>query len=88
MPRKPRLQTRAENDTAEAVESYADDHDIGESEAVRRLIRAGLIEQGYADEIGVASGRGTLEQTMTLKGVIATVAVAVAVTFLLLQFGL
>lgn len=88
MPRKPRLQTRAENDTAEAVGDYADEHDIGESEAVRRLIRTGLTEQGYADEIGVASDRGTLEQTMTVKGAIATVAVAVAVTFLLVQFGL
>lgn len=83
MGRKPRLQTRAENDTAAAVEAYADDHDIGESEAVRRLIRAGLIEQGHADEIGVASGRGTLEQQVTLKGVIATVAVAAALTYLL-----
>mgnify|MGYP007091107762 CR=1 FL=1 len=73
MPRKPRLQTRAENDTANAVEAYADEHDIGESEAVRR--------QGY--EIGVATKRGTLEQEVTVKGVIATVAVAVALTFLL-----
>ena len=88
MPRKPRLQTRAENDTANAVEAYADEQDIGESEAVRRLIRAGLIENGYADEIGVAARRGTLEQEVTVKGVIATVAVAVAVTFLLVQFGL
>jgi len=83
MPRKPRLQTRAENDTANAVEAYADEHDIGESEAVRRLIRAGLIEQGYADEIGVATRRGTLEQEVTVKGVIATVAGAVVLTLLL-----
>jgi hypothetical protein len=83
MPRKPRLQTRAENDTANAVEAYADDHDIGESEAVRRLIRAGLIENGYADEIDVPTRRGTLEQTITVKGMIATLLIAVATTYAL-----
>lgn len=83
MPRKPRLQTRAENDTANAVEAYADEHDIGESEAVRRLIRAGLIENGYADEIGVATRRGTLEQEITLKAAIATVVVVGILAYLL-----
>ena len=83
MPRKPRLQTRAENDTAEAVEAYADEQDIGESEAVRRLIRAGLIENGYADEIGVATRRGALEQEITLKAAIAMVVVVGTLAYLL-----
>jgi len=76
-----KVQTRCDGDTIEAIENYCDDHDVSQSEATRRLIRAGLIEQGY--EIDVATKRGTLEQEVTVKGVIATVAVAVALTFLL-----
>jgi hypothetical protein len=37
-----RYQTRLPTDDAERVDDYAENHDISESEAVRRLIRAGL----------------------------------------------
>ena len=44
-----RIQTRADADTLEQVEQYADDKDISYSEAVRRLVRTGLIEKGYRE---------------------------------------
>ena len=44
-----RIQTRADADTLNQVEQYAEDREISESEAVRRLVRAGLIEKGYRD---------------------------------------
>jgi len=42
-----RLQTRCDNDTIEQVEAYADEKDISQSEAVRRLIRTGLVQKGH-----------------------------------------
>jgi transposase len=44
-----RIQTRADADTLEQVEEYAEDKDISYSEAVRRLVRTGLIEKGYRE---------------------------------------
>ncbi|OYR65173.1 hypothetical protein [Halorubrum ezzemoulense] len=55
-----RIQTRADADTHEQVEQYAEDRDISNSEAVRRLVRTGLVEKGYReseidrDELAVA----------------------------------
>jgi hypothetical protein len=42
MPTKKRFQTRLDPDDADSVESFADDHDITQSEALRRLIQRGL----------------------------------------------
>lgn len=81
-----KVQTRCDGDTVEAIENYCDDHDVSQSEAVRRLIRAGLIERGY--EIDVATKRGTLEQEITLKAAIATVVVVGTLAYLFFQFGL
>jgi predicted transcriptional regulator len=47
-----RIQTRADADTLEQVEEYADEMDISYSEAVRRLVRTGLIEKGYREGEG------------------------------------
>ena len=44
-----RLQTRCDPDTIEEVEKYAADKEISESEAVRRLIRTGLVQKGYRE---------------------------------------
>jgi len=38
----PKYQTRLPTDDAERLDEYADEHDISEAEAVRRLIRLGL----------------------------------------------
>jgi len=79
-----KVQTRCDSDTTDAIENYADEHDVSESEAVRRLIRAGLIHHGY--EIDVPTRRATLEQQVTVKTVIATLVIAAVVTFLLTQY--
>lgn len=42
MARKKQFQTRLDPDAADAVESLADEQDISDSEALRRLVRAGL----------------------------------------------
>jgi len=45
MPRREKYQTRLDSDDARAVESYQAEHDISQSEAVRRLIKDGLEAQ-------------------------------------------
>jgi len=42
-----RIQTRDDADVKAAVEQYADDADVSEAEAVRRLVRTGLAVEGY-----------------------------------------
>ena len=64
-----RIQTRADADTLEQVEQYAEDKDISYSEAVRRLVRTGLIEKGYreaeadGDELAEARMNETVRTT-------------------------
>jgi hypothetical protein len=41
------ITTRLDSDTKTEVENYADDRDIGQTEAARRLIRAGLAAEGH-----------------------------------------
>jgi hypothetical protein len=55
------LTTRLDADTKRQVENYADEHDIGQTEAARRLIRAGLAEEGYP--VAAADGRGPTTRT-------------------------
>jgi CheY-like chemotaxis protein len=42
------LTTRLDADTKQEVENYADERDIGQTEAARRLIRSGLAAEGHA----------------------------------------
>jgi hypothetical protein len=42
-----RIQTRDDPDVKEAVEDMAEEKDITEAEAVRRLVRTGLAAEGY-----------------------------------------
>lgn len=58
MPQKKRFQTRLDPDVGEQVTTFADDHDITESEALRRLIKRGL----DADEPDVDEIRRDLQQ--------------------------
>ncbi len=44
---KEHANTRVEQDTKAAIERYADDRDLNQSEATRRLIRSGLSTEGY-----------------------------------------
>jgi len=59
-----RIQTRADADTLEQVEQYADEKDISYSEAVRRLVRTGLIEKGYREADGDGDGDQLAEARM------------------------
>jgi hypothetical protein len=47
---KQTLSTRLEPDTKSTVEEYADEREISQTVAARRLIRAGLDEKGYQIE--------------------------------------
>jgi hypothetical protein len=54
-----RIQTRADDDMIERIDAYADDEDVSRAEALRRLLRAGLIREGYltpVDEIEAQYG--------------------------------
>jgi len=44
---KTKYQTRLDDDDAERVDEYTEDRGINQSEAVRRLVRAGLAQEGY-----------------------------------------
>jgi antitoxin component of RelBE/YafQ-DinJ toxin-antitoxin module len=50
------IQTRADEDTADALEEYADDADITRSEAIRRAVRSHLADKGYP--VAAADGAG------------------------------
>jgi hypothetical protein len=44
---KSRVQTRVEPDTQEQIQAYQDEKDIGQAEALRRLIKTGLATEGH-----------------------------------------
>ena len=72
-----RIQTRADGDTVEQIETYTDDHDVSESEAIRRLIRRGLKAEGYRgnDEIPDDYAEAHMSETArTVGGVLIGVA--------------
>ena len=52
------VQTRADGDTVEALEEFAEESDITRSEAIRRLLRSGLAQQGHP--VKAADGSGQL----------------------------
>lgn len=64
MPRK-QLQARFDADVVDAVEGYANDHDISRSEAMRRMLRSGLSQNGY--QVAVADGVGTATEIDALR---------------------
>ena len=49
MPRE-KYQTRLPADTAAEVDDYIDEHDVSQSEAIRRLVESGLETQDEPDE--------------------------------------
>lgn len=80
MGRKPKIQVRVERDTKDAIDAYvSDNEDMGEPEAIRSLIRAGLAQKDYP--VAAADGGTPIEkiaspQTMQLAGSIMLVGVA------------
>lgn len=63
---KKRVQTRVAHDTKTEIEAYATDRDISESDALRRLIRAGLATEGYPVTRGDGGTIEKLAQPMTV----------------------
>lgn len=57
----PKYQTRLPADDAERVDDYVENHDVSESEAIRRLIRAGLEVERDDGEIIDTRGKATAE---------------------------
>jgi hypothetical protein len=54
---KERLSLRVDPETKGAINEYAEERDVSKSEAGRRMIRAGLSQNGY--QIAEADGMGT-----------------------------
>jgi len=78
-----RLQTRCDPDTIEEVETYADEKEISQSEAVRRLIRTGLVAKGYRDaETGDYAEAHYSPTAATVGGVL----ILLALLYVLIQF--
>lgn len=71
MPRD-RYQTRLPTDDADRLDDYADHHDISESEAVRRLIRAGLEAESKDDD-----DRGEVQRAAQVATLVSTVLLAI-----------
>ena len=61
MPRE-KYQTRLPADTGEQVDEYIDEHEISQSEAIRRLVEAGLEanDQSEGTDTERAGQRGTI----------------------------
>jgi hypothetical protein len=65
---KSRIQTRVEPDTEHQIDKYAEDRDIGESEAIRRLIRSGLAAEGYPVTFADGGRLNRIASTRTVLG--------------------
>lgn len=67
-----RIQTRADGDTVDQIENYREDHDVSNSEAMRRLIRRGLEAEGYRgeadDEIPDGYAKAGINETTRIVG--------------------
>jgi len=70
------VQARADADTVDGIEEYAEERDISRSEAIRRLLRAGLAvekraaadsEEGADDRYVVVDENGHVIETTTAE---------------------
>lgn len=87
------IQTRADGDTIEALEEFAEETDITRSEAIRRLVRSGLAQQGHpvkaADGAGQLSDRlDHLEAEQQRANRLSTAALLAGVMYLVATFTL
>lgn len=64
------LTTRLDADTKREVENYAEEHEIGQTEASRRLIRAGLAAEGHPVATTDGGEAGPLERIASTKTVV------------------
>ena len=69
----PRYQTRLHQDNADRVDQYVEEHDVSQSEAVRRLIREGLDaveedERETDEEEAEPLAEASINQTVRILG--------------------
>jgi hypothetical protein len=81
---KTRVQTRVEPDTKSQIDDYAEDRDIGDAEALRRLIRSGLAAEGHA----VTTADGGPETNTLLERLAAPLTVGIGAALLAFAAGL
>jgi hypothetical protein len=87
---KERVQTRADPDVKTRIEEYADDREIGQAEAVRRLIDEGLDAKGYPVDPEVVADGGAVVRPLlrTMTAVACVIGIlAVAGAFLAAEAG-
>jgi hypothetical protein len=75
------IQARADPDTVEGIEEYAEERDISRSEAIRRLLREGL-EAGEEDDETEEYAVAKMSPTVRLVGGLL---IGLALLFLLLS---
>jgi len=79
------LTTRLDADTKQEVENYAEDRDIGQTEAARRLIRSGLAAEGHP--VTTTDGSGPETNTL-LERLAAPLTVGIGAALLAFAAGL
>jgi len=82
--KREQLQARCDPDTVEAVKEYQDEKDITKSEAVRRLIRAGLDAKAREEEYGPVRRAG---QSGTLIMILVIAILSFVLQFVMLAGG-
>ncbi|WP_435187003.1 hypothetical protein [Halobellus sp. EA9] len=78
-----RVQTRCDPDTIEQIERFTDEKEISESEAVRRLVRTGLIQKGYREPD--TSGLAVAKQSARMR-LVGGLLIGLAILGLVIQF--
>lgn len=67
------ITTRLDADTKREVENYADKHEIGQTEAARRLIRVGLANEGHPVTASDGGTKPLLERVASPRTVLGGV---------------
>lgn len=70
---KERANTRVDPDTKRAVEKYQEENDLGQSEALRRLIRSGLAAEGHPVTAADGGATSFLEELASTRVVSSAV---------------
>jgi hypothetical protein len=86
MPRKKQVQTRIASDTNDQLERYQEERDISQADAVRRLIRSGLANEGYPVAATDGGSARSIEDT-TLEKIGSPRTIGIATAIMLLGFG-
>jgi hypothetical protein len=80
MGKKKRAQTRLDPDTKQRVDDYCREKGLSESEAVRRLVERGLVDEGYVETAPGARG-SVRDEIQELNGRLASVRRSIAGLF-------